>query len=349
MAVNIASLESFAERKISNSFVKSRPVNNPHIKLELNSYLFVFKALNSIKFPNQSGAIWHSILGKALHQLVCIQPKQECESCNYLYQCDYISIFRGQRPKDSEKMRKYQTIPVPHILVASKTDGKFIREGDRFSIGINLVGALYLKLPILIYALKIAGISGLGNKRSQFELIELKQVFPDETEVSLVVKGESFRELIQQEHDAQFKTRKGLSIPKMPDRVNLNFTSPYKPSGQAAKQKSPNIPHFLMGLIRRVSLLQYFYASSELDCDFKQLKQYTQEIPVIKCQLSWRKGARYSAKNKETKDTSGWLGCIELELKEHPQLWPFIYYGQWLNVGKNASLGFGHYVLGNKQ
>jgi sortase (surface protein transpeptidase) len=98
-----------------------------------------------------------------------------------------------------------------------------------------------------------------------------------------------------------------------------------------------------MGIIRRISLLQYFYTDKRLQADFKQLKQQTQQIEIIKQALHWQRGQRFSARSSTTADTSGWMG--QLEIKNNITLWPYLWLGQWLGIGKNASMGFGRYRL----
>jgi CRISPR/Cas system endoribonuclease Cas6 (RAMP superfamily) len=39
------------------------------------------------------------------------------------------------------------------------------------------------------------------------------------------------------------------------------------------------------------------------------------------------------------------MGNVDIDLSQHQELWAYLYLGQWLGVGKNASMGFGQYRL----
>ena len=100
-----------------------------------------------------------------------------------------------------------------------------------------------------------------------------------------------------------------------------------------------------MTLIRRISQLQYFQAQIKLDTDFIYLKQLAQSIPRDhqKIKKSYFKSLR--KRKNQHQQTAGWIGYIDINLQNHQELWEYLYLGQWLNVGKNASMGFGQYQL----
>jgi CRISPR/Cas system endoribonuclease Cas6 (RAMP superfamily) len=61
--------------------------------------------------------------------------------------------------------------------------------------------------------------------------------------------------------------------------------------------------------------------------------------------MRWQAGSRYSATHGKSLDTGGWMGHLELDIQGLDELWPYLWLGQWLNVGKNASMGFGRYSV----
>jgi CRISPR/Cas system endoribonuclease Cas6 (RAMP superfamily) len=99
-----------------------------------------------------------------------------------------------------------------------------------------------------------------------------------------------------------------------------------------------------MQLIRRVASLQDFYTSTPLEADFKRLKALTEKAKIEKAVYK-QQDSRYSARHQQKIDTSGFMGKITLNMIGIEALWPYIYLGQWLNVGKNSSFGYGRYEL----
>ena len=131
----------------------------------------------------------------------------------------------------------------------------------------------------------------------------------------------------------------------VPAAVRLRRITPYKPSGQAAAAAGLNLGHLLMAMVRRVSLLQYFYTGVRLDAPFPELKATAERARVLGVSLRHQDASRFGARHGKRLDTGGLIGHIDLELTGIEPLWPYLHLGKWLNVGKNASMGYGRYTL----
>lgn len=305
------------------------------IELPLSRYRFDYEANDSINFPVQSGVLWHSVLGQSLKKLVCVVKGEACEQCLFLHQCDYTQLFRGTRPQNSEIMRKYDTIPAPHVLQSQLTKKQHFHKGEQVSVDVVLCGQANAKIASLVRALYVAGATGVGRQRSQ---LSLKQV------TQHTALGES-KALLDNQQLGEPLNSTSLIISESPQSIQLNFVTPYKPSGKAANNHGIDFGRLLMAIIRRVDLMQYFTTGVKLSADFKALKALTESIKVLNVDLDFHQGSRYSAASGGLKDTSGFIGTIEFDLRGHEALWPFIQVGQWLNVGKNSSMGFGRYLV----
>ena len=102
---------------------------------------------------------------------------------------------------------------------------------------------------------------------------------------------------------------------------------------------------FLMALVRRASLLQYFYTGRQLEAPFGMLKAASVQVRTLERALRRQEASRYAARHGERVPTGGLIGHIDLDMSDIETLWPYLYLGQWLNVGKNASMGYGCYEL----
>lgn len=309
-----------------------------HVELPLSRYHFEYHVESSVFFPQQSGSLWHSVLGKSLKDLVCIAKYQECTQCSIAHQCDYTGVFTGIRPENSEIMRKYSTIPAPHVFqttLAAKTDYK---PNETLGIDLVLCGHANDKLPSLVRALYVAGLQGVGKSRGRLQLKQVTQFTGNELPKALLAKQQLLEAI----------TSLPVEIPVVPSSVKLTFVTPYKPSGKADNGHGIDFGRFLMAIIRRVDLIQYFSTGVKLQADFKALKALTESLEILNVDLDFRRSSRYSAAAGREKDTSGFMGSVAFNLNGYEALWPFIYIGQWLNVGKNASMGFGRYVVGEE-
>lgn len=295
------------------------------IVLPIGVYRFRFKAHKQLELPEQPGVLWHSVFGKALYDLVCRTRQTQCESCIYLHNCDYPHLFRGTKPPNSELMRKYQTIPSPHVLRSIPGTPKTIEAGDETLLDAIIIGNANSRLKSLVSALQRAGEQGLGRNRTQLDLFSVSQQVPDGNEPP---------------------TEAGpllLNTPTAPAKTTVSFITPYKPSDK--NHHNFEVALWLMAIIRRVGLLQYFTTGVKLNANFKYLKELTEQVSANTQELKWHYSARYSAAFKGTKDTSGFIGQWQLDISKVDELWPFLWLGQWLHVGKNSSMGFGQYQL----
>ena len=305
------------------------------IALPLASYRFQYEMLDAMELPPYPGTLWHSVFGNALHQLVCVAKDTECATCMFLHQCDYTHLFQGIRPPGSDIMRKYTTVPSPHLFRMTATATPMLAKGAMLETEVVLPGNSNSKLPTLIRALYSAGLGGLGRHRSRARLLQVTQTNSDGTSKHLLNGG--------QLTDPMPATL--VPIPPTPDTAHLHLLTPYKPSGQSSHEAGFELGRYLMAIIRRIDLMQYFYAGSKLDADFQHLKTLTDSISTLEQTLQRETQQRYSAAMRNTKDASGFTGQLTLDLRGHEALWQFLVVGQWLNVGKNASMGFGRYEL----
>lgn len=303
-------------------------------ELPLAEYQFNFQVLQNLWLPEFSGSLWHSVFGYALKSSVCIHHGFTCDNCFLLHSCDYSYLYSTPRPLKTDIMRNYQTIPAPHIIRTEHTKPKLIVAGETLSLRFILIGKANEKLPLIIWSLLKAGSKGIGKSRSKLQLQEVWQLFNHNT-----------GELIYQPNE--IKTQpiiKPLTIITMPERLTLEFLTPYRQNDKQFNKDTTDIKKFIMAIIRRVSLLQYFYTEQELNTDFKQLKTLVEQL-TIEAELKNKFYQRYSSKHGKLLNASGVLGQFSLNLNGMDALWEYLYLGQWLNVGKNASMGFGQYQL----
>ncbi|QLQ32195.1 MAG: CRISPR system precrRNA processing endoribonuclease RAMP protein Cas6 [Candidatus Thiothrix singaporensis] len=305
------------------------------IDLPLAIYRFQYETLDDLQLPEHPGVLWHSVFGKALRNLVCVAKGTDCAACMFLHQCDYTHLFLGTRPPDSEIMRKYTTVPTPHVFRPLLEGATELQSGQRLETNVILPGEVNSKLPQLIRALYGAGIGGLGKQRSRIRLHQVTQHTPEGAEKDLLVNGQ----LVYALPPGQVRCAAA------PATARIKLLTPYKPSGKADNGQGVDVGRFLMAIIRRVDLMQYFYSGHKLEADFQHLKALTESVPVLGQALRRHSHERYSAASQQIKDASGYTGQITLDLRGHEELWPFLCIGQWLNVGKNASMGFGRYAV----
>ena len=95
------------------------------------------------------------------------------------------------------------------------------------------------------------------------------------------------------------------------------------------------------GLVRRVSGLMASEAGIRLTADFVDLKNKWSALGISNARLCWRNCYRWSSAQRKEIPTGGIVGRFETDLSHAPELFDYLWLGQWLNVGKGAVMGNG--------
>ena len=98
-------------------------------------------------------------------------------------------------------------------------------------------------------------------------------------------------------------------------------------------------------LLRRISLLTYFFAETPLEIDFAELLGQAESMPVAERRLRWHEWTRHSSRQNAKVPMGGLVGSFGLEGPALARFWPYLWLGQWTHVGKGCSMGLGRYVL----
>ncbi len=304
-------------------------------KLSIAEYTFIFQAIDPVALPAFADPLWRSVFGLALKKLSCMADNEKCEACIHRHDCDYSFLISSPNPPgDKIGVTKHmRTIPNPHIFRSEvKEYSQKIPPGASFSATLILVGRANERLPAIIRAMAHVGMYGLGKKRSTFRLIEVMQTGPNPLDRLIMTNQAIIADGIAG----------SPSIPPAPERIRFTFLTPYLLPSNTKIEEGLNLTKFLMQIIRRISSLHEPYTGIALEADYKRLRTLAENPSVVESDITVDLAYRYF------KDKSKCLavrGSLLLELEHQDDLWPWIYLGQWLNVGKQASKGFGHYTL----
>lgn len=305
-------------------------------KLPITELIFRYKIEEDFKLPELNGSLWHGVFGKALKAISCsFSPEHKCAPCMFLYSCNYSYLFAGVRPPQAELMTKYRTIPVPHVFRSEHVNDEIqLRRGQMLEVPLVLIGESAQRFPVILQAMHKAGLDGLGKQRKPIQLLQVLQ--KTDRQFSIISGEGGNNGILRWQEQA---------LPAAPKTILFKLITPYKPSGNFFDKRKPiDTGKFLMQIIRRISLLQYFYTGQKLNADFVYLKTLTENITAGK-DIVYKESKRYSASHEKVIDTSGFVGMFEMPMTGKEDLWPYLYLGQWLHVGKNASMGFGRYEI----
>ena len=126
-------------------------------------------------------------------------------------------------------------------------------------------------------------------------------------------------------------------------KTPLRLQQQGKPLGVA--QLTPRA--LVAALARRSALLMEFHAGQNgWGESARQISRQSESLSDTR-NLHWFDWTRYSSRQQQEMTLGGVLGNWTLHgsAEALAALWPWLWLGQWLHVGKNATMGMGGYTL----
>ena len=289
--------------------------------LPISRFISRFKALEFIQLPAYAGSTLRGAFGHALKNISCLtsaRNKGVC-CCQSAHICLYRGLFDPYR-QHLQLQSRLQDIPPPFVIEAHSLPEQ-LEKGQHAHFFMTLVGEFaHSQQMIIQLAWQRALAVGLGMKPAvgciQSELLSFVQC--DQPSLDFSPKHKVRIQLISHariQHHGHFLT------------VN-NF--------------DPRL--FCHSVVRRYITLIEAYGAASLPAEtLAQLYTDMQKVHG-KANLEWREWSRWSSRQKQKMTMDGLLGTIELD-DISDTLCQYLYWGQWLHVGKGSAFGLGQYIM----
>ena len=287
---------------------------------EIQRYRVHIRAINSIEMPEYAGSALRGAFGHALKDSACLsaaQNKGKCV-CRVEDACVYQQLF-APLAQQSQALSRHYTVAPPLIIEAHAMPSKLEPEQHAY-FDVTCIGQqANAQWPIIQLALQKALKKGIGWRHPE--------------------RG-----------SAQLLAVNTLTVPEMEAQstddwhIQLLSHTRLQHQGHILKAQEWEASHWFMALMRRYTLMQEAYQLPLPQVNWQKL------APLIS-QLSWHsvdlhdvEWTRWSNRQKQTVPLNGVIGTFVLE-SVPPALQPYVYYGQWLHVGKNSMFGLGQYQV----
>jgi len=271
----------------------------------------------------------------------------ECSSCLLRQKCPFTYIFNSSPPPDAKKLRRYDNIPRPFLILPPLDEKEQYLPGEKLTFQLTLIGEAADYLPYFILAFKEMGKSGLGKringKRGVFELVQVDALsFPDEKALKIYSSYDNLIYNVDARIYHSFVMKKVENMDKR--RIKLTFISPLRLRYDGSYIHHPEFYHLVKSLLGRLSSLSYFYCGEELRIKFKEFIRKAQKVRLIFSDYSWQDWWRYSSRQKVRMALGGVVGEAIFEGELDPFL-PFLCWGELINAGKGTTFGLGRYRI----
>ena len=301
------------------------------------------------------GSAWRGAFGHALRKTVCVTRLPACDPCVLLRSCPYPFLFESRTPPGAKKLVLYPRTPGPFVLEPADPRIDTLDRDGTLSLGVTLFGAANDHLPYVVHALEQAGRQGLTNRRVALDLLDVQA---ESRWIGPSGAGDEAGDMADARDDwtpifepggslSPVPARPPAPPPALPRTVRVRLLTPLRVK---RREHFVGVADFdfralTSGLLRRISLLTYFFGEIPLETDFAGLLRHAESVPVAGRALHWREWTRYSSRQNEKLQMGGLVGSFELAGADLDRFWPLLWLGQWTHAGKGCSMGLGRYVL----
>ncbi len=304
-------------------------------RLRLSPYRVSLRALEPLDLPAYLGSTLRGAFGYVFRRVACLAPQGG--PCPSPQVCPYHLVFEPTPPPDAVALRNLDDIPRPFVIAPPPVGTR--PPGDDLSFHLTLVGEARAFFPHFVVALR--ELQGIGRGRHPVALRSIEAVTPLSGRRTPVYSEEDH---LVRAHDDSVSLAgcEGLVPPSGPVTLRLLTYTRLKHESEWARR--PEFHVLFRRLLSRLSSLALFHCGTRLDLDFLGLIEQARSVKLVDDRTRWEDRARYSARQDRRMILGGLRGEAVYE-GSFEGLWPYLVFGQWTHVGKNATFGQGRYEI----
>jgi CRISPR/Cas system endoribonuclease Cas6 (RAMP superfamily) len=291
-------------------------------------YRFTARFANDLTLPPYAGFLLRGVFGAALRHTVCMTGLPTCGECPLQHICAYPAVFEVP-PQPTQFAQRFTAVPNPYVIEPpTPTDApQVLPVGEPLVWHMVLIGeAMLERLTLVTRAWERALRQGLGPQRVPGELLAVERV--NETwDLAPLAADSTTTELTLHFHTPLRLQHQGQ--PLGPDRLDART--------------------LLSQMLRRTNLVLDLHLGIR-PAPFDASALLAAVAPTLtddRSDLCWRDAPRYSGRQKQEMNLGGVMGAwtLRADAAALAPFLPWLRLGQWLHLGKNATMGLGGYRL----
>lgn len=312
--------------------------------MDLWVYEFELKALNSLHFASFSGPSFRGGFGSVLRQLTCVTRLPDCQDCPVRLDCPFTYLFKSAPPAGDTHFVNEAQVPRPFIL--ETPDVTDVSHGKSVRFRVTLAGKANEYLPYIALAYRQLGMVGIGQGRGKYKLVSVSSIDPTGARLPIqILDGIEGRLYLSKAQPISFdkvqKTWEQQSVSKL----KVSFVSPtHLVAKGRSLDKPPEFEQLLRAVLRRYSDLAALYGEGRPQWDYRTILETAKEIRLAYSRISLFRRRGFSSRKGQETPTEGLTGDLIYEGGVSAFM-PYLIFGQWLHVGKQATFGMGRYKV----
>lgn len=327
---------------------------------------FVARVKSTIELGAHQGSAIRGALYHALRRRFCAMAhdrRLHCVDCPLVASCPVATLVStlklgGGRGRDVPRPYTIQP-PLPDTgdhQVQEAGQRHYRREpGESLTFGLTLYAQAMQLFPYIVLAVDAFEQLGLGRKmqcddgRWRRGTLTIQEIWAENP-----LAGE--RQPVLREGDTM------VQVPDVPithhqilrqpytksGRLRLDFLTPARiiERGHLVHVKQFRFQPLFQRLMRRLESLSRNFSDTPLRFEQpRELIEAAGRVRVVENDLRWEEVYSYSSRRRSRYPISGLVGSVTLEYEDWFPFWPWLLWGQFTHVGKDAVKGNGWYRL----
>ena len=328
---------------------------------------FVTEAQTIIELNEHQGSAIRGSLFHALRNRFCGNKQaRECAACPLVATCPVAFLVstldpQGNRGRDIPRPFTIQPpLPGQGGHPTALPDGRVVfryQPGERFEFGLTLYAQALQLFPYVVLAVNEFERGGIGRKtrqadgrwrRGTLRVLEVWAENPLTEERQEVLRADERMVQVPDvpiTHQQVWEWADG----RMTDgQMTIRFLTPTRLTlrKRLLKPESFGFQPFFQRLMERLEALSRAFCDTPLVFDDpKGLIAAAGQVEVVENRLRWEELRSYSTRQRRSTPTSGLVGEVLLEAEDWRPFLPWLAWGQFTQVGKDAVKGNGLYTL----
>lgn len=321
--------------------------------------IFECKAVTPVILPRYNGSTLRGAFFGALRKEFCLNKNlNTCLNCAAAEACPICRLVATVE-RDNDRGVE---IPRPFAIEPVISPGPGLISPDaHFSFGLTLFGHSLPLFPYAILAIQHMGETGMGNRTAgagRFLLHEVKEINPL-TGLAKLIFSNGSRVVNIPDLPITHRDVQEYSLTMNPDTVGLKLLTPLRLVVEGSLVRKLTFRVFMQRLLRRLTDLYGHYMPAfsssgdgkenggkevSLNLDFPGLLKQAEQVQVVQDNTSWVDLSSYSRRRQAASPVGGLVGSIAFK-GDMKEFLPFLVWGQFTHVGKDATKGNGWYEI----
>ena len=309
---------------------------------------FVTEVQAPIELNEHQGSAIRGALFHAMRRHFCFQQQfYSCAPCPLHATCPVSFLLSTV----DDEARRGADVPRPYAVQPPVRTQPRYASGERFEFGLTMFSRALNLFPYVILAVDALQREGIGRRvegngwqRGTFVLREVRAENPLSGERQQVMAGGDPMVSVPDvpiTHEQVLQRGSGCDSRRS---LTLAFLSPTRIVEQGGLLKEPLFRPLVQRLFERLSALSRAYCDTPLELDFRELLDRAEQVQLEEDRTRWVDWESYSTRRQARTPLGGLVGQATYSGDLAPFV-PWLVWGQYTHVGKDAVKGNGLYEL----